>query len=214
MRDTTRVNAPRHPASPGHALVPPGPAPRRGSIWHGVQPHLEDAGEKGPGLLWEKLSYAPSQKELALVFRITTRHLRRWEEAEASEGRQCSRPYNRTDLWNLYLRRGGKGWDREQAQRLGLGTLFVTFDQIASTPAVPPTQDDRSAVASLLLRSLSADETEIAANHLPRAVTQVLTETAKKQISRLMACEKSRALLVRAFLEGALIADVESGQTP
>ncbi|MEO6874883.1 MAG: hypothetical protein ABI222_08680, partial [Opitutaceae bacterium] len=128
---------------------------------------------------------------------------------ESCEGRHCSHPYNRTDLWNLYRHRCGKGWDRDQAQRLGLAEMFVAFDRMASKASTPQTADDRFVIAGFMLRSLSADETRIVESNLPRAVALALAETAKKQLSELMACDGARDLLIRAFLEGALIADVD-----
>ena len=167
--------------------------------------------------LWtfgEGLKRAPSQKELALILRVTTRHLRRWESAEAAADRRCSRPYSHADLWHLYQRRGGKGWDRPEAARLGLAGILEFFDQMipGNTPAQP--QDERSVLAGLMLRSIVVDSQDggPATRAFPRAFGAGLAITAKSQLRLIVDCDQARDILVKAFLEAALIA--EATQVP
>jgi hypothetical protein len=162
--------------------------------------------------LWtfgEGLKRAPSQKELALILRVTTRHLRRWENAEAASDRRCSRPYSHADLWHLYQRRGGKGWDRPEAARLGLVGIFECFDQMTpgNTPAQP--QEERSVLAGLMLRSIAVDEQDgaPATGAFPRAFGAGLAIAAKMQLRMIVDCDQAREILVKAFFEAALIAE-------
>lgn len=176
-----------------------------------VRPRVSSDG-KAPRL-WafgEGLKKAPSQKELALILHVTTRHLRRWEKAEAASDRCCSRPYSHADLWHLYQRRGRKGWDRAEAARLGLAVVFERFDQMIPGNTPERLQDERSILAGLMLRSIAVNEDGDVpdAVSLPRAFGAGLANAAKIQLRTIVDCDQARDVLVRAFFEAALIAEV------
>ncbi|MEO7799652.1 MAG: hypothetical protein ABIY47_18205, partial [Opitutaceae bacterium] len=82
------------------------------------KPVAAESGDARLSAFGGSLKRPPSQKELANILQVTTRHLRRWEELEAVANRPCSRPYSHADLWRLYERRGRKGWDRDFAARM------------------------------------------------------------------------------------------------
>lgn len=121
------------------------------------------SGELRLSAFGEGLKRSPSQKELASVLHVTTRHLRRWESAEAAGNRPCSQPYTDADLWRLYQRRGRKGWDRAFATRSGLADVFERFDQIRFGDVAPGPKDDRSMMAAMMLRSIAAEGDETGA---------------------------------------------------
>ncbi|MES2696113.1 MAG: hypothetical protein V4773_21755, partial [Verrucomicrobiota bacterium] len=159
----------------------------------------------------EGLKRPPSQKELANILRVTTRHLRRWEDLEAAANRPCSRPYTHADLWHLYERRGRKGWDRFFAARSGLADVFERFDQIRCGAGAHGATDDRSTMAAMMLRSVATDGGGIApgANSLPRMFGEGLAEAAKAQLLMIVDCTHAREVLVKAFFEAALIAEAQ-----
>ena len=172
------------------------------------------AGENGLRLcaFGEGLKKAPSQKEMAGVLRVTTRHLRRWERAEAAANRCCSRPYTHADLWHLYQRRGTKGWDRSEAAGLGLSQVFERFDQMLLGSITKRPLDDRSTLVTLMLRSIAIDEKEAVpnANAYPHAFSAGLAKAAKTQLRLIVDCDHARELLAKAFFEAALITEAKS----
>ena len=156
---------------------------------------------------------APSQKELAGILMITTRHLRRWEMAEAAANQPCSRPYTHADLWRLFQRRSKKGWDRTFAERLGLAEVFHRFEaQSAGEHATEPL-DNKSTLAAMLLRSLITDPGEDGAGEggLPKMFGAGMAATAKAQLCHILDCESAQAILVKAFFEAALVAEAQLG---
>ena len=157
------------------------------------------------------LKRPPSQKELAGILRVTTRHLRRWERAEAAANRPCSRPYTHADLWSLYQKHGRKGWDREIAARLGLAQIFQRFDEIRFGEFGGDLKDDRSMTATLMLRSIAADEAQVASgcDPLPRMLGAGLAKAAKAQLRTIVDCAQARDILVKAFFEAALVAEAK-----
>ncbi len=157
------------------------------------------------------LKRSPSQKELAGILRVTTRHLRRWESAEAAANRPCSRPYTHANLWSLYQKQGRKGWDRETATRLGLATIFQRFDQIRFGELGGGLKDDRSMTATLMLRSIAGDEGPVAngGDSLPRMLGVGLEKAAKAQLRTIIDCAQARDILVKAFFEAALVAEAK-----
>ena len=164
----------------------------------------------------ECIKRPPSQKGLAQVLDITTRHLRRWETAEDAAGRPCSRPYSHANLWHLYQRRGEKGWNRTEAGRLGLAEIFERFDRMIPGRVKAAEQDERSILAGLMLRSLVADELETApgSSMLPRAFGAGLADAGKAQLRMIVECDQARDILVKAFFEAALIADARRTPQP
>lgn len=158
------------------------------------------------------LARAPSQKELAGVLRVTTRHLRRWETAEAAAGRPCSRPYTASDLWRLLNYRHGKGWDREEASRLHLTALFDQFEKVNAPEVAAPTQQDDFSVSFLMLRSIAWDESP-PGQQVPRMLAANLANSARDQLRAILGCERGRSILVRAFFEAALVSE-QSPATP
>lgn len=157
------------------------------------------------------LKRQPSQKELAGILRVTTRHLRRWESAEAAANRPCSRPYTHADLWRLYQKHGRKGWDRETATRLGLAPIFQRFDAVRFGEFGGELKDDRSMTATLMLRSIAGDEGPVAAggDPLPRMLGVGLAKAAKAQLRTIIDCAQARDILVKAFFEAALVAEAK-----
>lgn len=164
----------------------------------------------------EEVRRPPSQKELAGILQVTTRHLRRWENETAAAGCACSRPYTHADLWRLYQHRGRKGWDRDMAARLGLVSVFERFDQIRFGGEKRNPKDTPSMMAALMLRSIAIQEAEAAsgAASLPRMFGAGLVEMARAQLRAIMDCEQACDLFVKAFLEAALIADAKTPGTP
>ena len=91
-----------------------------------ASPVVSDDGQKPVfGLARDRVS---SQKELAEILMVTTRHLRRWEMDEANTNHLCSRPCTHADLWRLFQHRGNKAWDRAFAERLGMAEVFARFE--------------------------------------------------------------------------------------
>jgi hypothetical protein len=142
---------------------------------------------------------------------VTTRHLRRWEKAEAAAARPCSKPYTHADLWRLYRRRGSKGWDRPEATRLGLATVFERFDQMIPRNVTERPHDEHSVLAGLMLQNLALDEGEIiqGAAAPPRAFGSSIAKAAKTQLRMIVDCDQAREILVKAFFEAALIAEAK-----
>jgi hypothetical protein len=167
-------------------------------------------------LFGEGLRRAPSQKELALILNVTTRHLRRWENAEATENRPCSRPYTHADLWNLYQQRNGKGWDRCEATRLGLADVFGRFDQMLGHDKASATTDEGSMLARMMLRSIVSEDDEgvTEPSFLSRGFGAGLAVAAKSQLRMIVNSDRARDVLVKAFLEAALIAEAKRSECP
>ena len=163
-----------------------------------------------------KLAQAPSQKELAGVFGITTRHLRRLEDLESSGNQPCSRPYTASDLWRLFRRRHPKRWNRAEAERLELAGLFTQFEQMLSPRDTTDPSDDHSSVALLMLRSIAWQDNASAAGTpaLPRLFGANLAQAAREQLRDILQCPSARAVLARAFLSAALLADSSPGEEP
>lgn len=156
-----------------------------------------------------RLRRPPSQKELASVLQITTRHLRRWELAEAAANTACSRPYTHSDLWRLYRRRGRKGWDMGAATRLGLADVFERFERFGCDAT--ESKDERSLIAVMMLRSLLAEQSESNGRmvFLPLAFGSGLAQAAKSTLGAIMHCPEARQVLVKAFFEASLIAEAK-----
>ena len=176
------------------------------------KPSAIESGELRLSAFGGGLKRPPSQKELAGILRVTTRHLRRWESAEAAAHRPCSRPYTHADLWSLYQKHGRKGWDRETAARLGLAPVFQRFDEIRFGEFGGELKDDRSMTATLLLRSIAGeDEGPVAAgdNPLPRMFGVGLARAGKAQLRSILDCTQARDILVKAFFEAALVAEAK-----
>ena len=172
--------------------------------------------EGGLSVFGESLRRAPSQKELATVFRVTARHLRRWEESEAAANRPCSRPYTHADLWRLYERRGRKGWDRAFAMRLGLSDVFERFDQMRGGDVGHGLEGDQFTIATMMLRSVASGGCSAGAEpiSLPQMFGAGLAEAAKAQLRLIVSCPDARLILVKAFFEAALIADAKRLPVP
>lgn len=161
------------------------------------------------------LARAPSQKELAYLLRVTTRHLRRWEAAEAAAGRQCSRPYTAADLWRLYSYRRGKGWDRTEAQRLRLTSLFEQFDEMMATVEPPENRRDHLSLTLLMLKSIAWENAPgVPGDSIPRTMNVNLALSAREQLRSILGCERARTLLARAFFEAALVSEANPVPTP
>ncbi len=156
----------------------------------------------------EGLRRPPSQKELASILQVTTRHLRRWERAEAAADSPCSRPFTHSDLWRLYQRRGRKGgWNREIATRLGLASIFERFDEIRYGCLAREAGDERSTVAALMLRSIAEGDAANDFNQMPHMFGAGIAIAAKAQLRLIVDCVQARDILVKAFFEAALIAE-------
>ena len=155
------------------------------------------------------LQRPPSQKELANVLGVTTRHLRRWEQAERATGHPCSRPYTPADLWRIYQRRRPKSWDRAEAARLRLAPLFAQFDEILGRDAPPGKSNDPPAtLTALMLESLALDDANPAGSFaLPQPMRANLARAAKEQLREIFGCAPARNVLIRAYFEAALLAD-------
>lgn len=167
-----------------------------------------DASDAAPFLTGGPLARAPSQKELAYLLRVSTRHLRRWESAEAAAGRPCSRPYTAADLWRLYAYRRGKGWDHAEAQRLRLAPLFQQFDEMSATASTKQNYGDHFSLTLLMLKSIAWETASVVPGEsIPRALTANLAFSAREQLRTILGCERGRTLLVRAFFEAALVSD-------
>ncbi len=185
-----------------------------------VQPTQKPAAaENGKGRLsafGEGRRRTPSQKELAGILMVTTRHLRRWEMAEESANRPCSRPYSHADLWRLYQRRGKKGWDHAFASRLGFADIFERFDQMRLGHGEGGAADTRSTMAAMMLRSVATDGEEpfADADLTPRMFGAGLAVAAKTQLRTILNSEQARAILVKAFFEAALVAEARPGSAP
>lgn len=156
---------------------------------------------------------APSQKELAGILMITTRHLRRWEMEEAAANQPCSRPYTHADLWRLFQRRGKKGWDRAFAERLGLAEVFHRFEALSAGEHATGPVDNKSTLATMLLRSLIADPNEDGAGEggMPKLFGAGMSATAKAQLRQILDCDSAQEILVKAFFEAALVAEARLG---
>jgi len=156
---------------------------------------------------------SPSQKELAGILMITTRHLRRWEMEEAVANQPCSRPYTHADLWRLFQRRGKKGWDRTFAERLGLAEVFHRFEALSTGAHTTGPIDNKSSLATMLLWSLIFDSSEGGAGErgLPKMLGAGMAVTAKAQLRQILECESAQAILVKAFFESALVAEAQRG---
>jgi len=157
------------------------------------------------------LPRAPSQKELAGILKVTTRHLRRWEMAEEAANRPCSRPYSHADLWRLYQRRGGKGWDKTFAAQLGLSDVFERFDQMRDGCREAGSRHPRSDMAAMMLRSVATDgeESGVGDGLTPRIFSSGLAVAAKTQLRVILDCDRAREVLVKAFFEAALVAEAQ-----
>lgn len=157
----------------------------------------------------EPLKRAPSQKELASILGVTTRHLRRWEHAENKLGRAACRPYTAADLWRLYLRRYPKKWNCAAATRLQLAPLFHRFEELLNNGTPREGANERSTLSVLMLKSLASDESQIdaGASVLPRPLGANLVHAAKEQLREILASAAARDILVRAYFEAALVAD-------
>lgn len=168
-------------------------------------------GEPRLSVFGEGLRRPPSQKELAGILGVTTRHLRRWENAEAAAGRTCSRPYTHADLWHLYQYRGRKGWDRHMGTRLGLAAVFERFDQIRFGDAKNEPKNGQSMLAALMLRSIAMNggEAVTGEDSLPRMLETGLAEVARSQLRVIVSCDQACDLLVKAFFEASLIAEAK-----
>ena len=175
------------------------------------KPVAAESGDARLSAFGGSLKRPPSQKELANILQVTTRHLRRWEELEAVANRPCSRPYTHADLWRLYERRGRKGWDRDFAARMGVADVFDRFDQIRCGDDACGSKDDRFTMAAMMLRSVATDGTGAAAgsDSLPRMFGAGLAEAAKTQLRMIVDCAQARDVLVKAFFEAALIAEAK-----
>ncbi len=165
------------------------------------------------GAFGEGVRRAPSQKELAGILKVTTRHLRRWEMAEASANRPCSRPYSQADLWRLYQRRGRKGWDKTFAAQLGLADVFERFDRMRDGDGAFRATDPRSAMAVMMLQSIADHGTTAGTGgeHAPRIFSVGLAAAAKAQLRAILDCDKAREIFVKAFFEAALVAEAQPG---
>lgn len=103
------------------------------------------------------------QKDLANLFAVTTRQIRRWERQAEKEGRPFPKPYNLSGLARMFMMRRTHCWSRSWAEQLGLLDVFEEFEnctrqQIDSTPA-----DHRELACTNLLLHLAGD-------HLPEGV--------------------------------------------
>jgi hypothetical protein len=178
-----------------------------------AKPSVAKPGEVRLSAFEEKLRRAPSQKELAGIFKITTRHLRRWEMAEEAASRPCSRPYSHADLWRLYQRRGRKGWDRIFAAQLGLADVFERFDRMRDGGHEARMRDPRSEMAAMMLRSLVSDDAQGAGGDevTSRIFSAGLASAAKAQLRAILDCDHAREVLVKAFFEAALVAEAQPG---
>lgn len=175
------------------------------------KPVATESGDARLSAFGGSLKRPPSQKELANILQVTTRHLRRWEELEAAADRPCSRPYTHADLWRLYERRGRKGWDRAFAARMGVADVFDRFDQMRCGGDAAGSKNDRFTMAAMMLRSVATDGTGSAAgaDSLPRMFGAGLAEAAKAQLRMIVDCSHARDVLVKAFFEAALIAEAK-----
>lgn len=142
------------------------------------------SGEVSLSVFGEVLKRPPSQKELASILQVTTRHLRRWEDLETAANRPCSCPYTHADLWRLYERRGRKGWDRSFASRLGMADVFERFDQIRSGADTNDVKDDQCTTAALMLRSIATggNGTMEGSSSVPLIFGSGLAEAARAQL--------------------------------
>jgi hypothetical protein len=162
------------------------------------------------------LARTPSQKELAYVFGITSRHLRRLEEMESSGNQPCGRPYNAFDLWRLFRRRHPKRWNRAEAERLKLADLCTQFEEMLFPRGVNGPSDDYNSVALLMLGSIAwQDHSDLAgASALPRLLGANLAQSTREQLRAILQCPDARAVLARAFFEAALMADSSPSEEP
>jgi hypothetical protein len=89
--------------------------------------------------------------------------------------------------------------------------VFERFDQMifGNKPELP--LDKGSVLAGLMLRSIAVDEEESTpvAGSLPRAFGAGLANAAKIQLRMIVDCDQARDVLVKAFFEAALIAEVK-----
>ncbi len=162
------------------------------------------------------LARTPSQKELACVFGITTRHLRRLEELESSLSQPCSRPYATADLWHLFRRRHPKRWNRAEAERLRLTALFTQFEQILSPQDPADPLNDQHSAALLMLRSIAwHDSTHLMGTAaLPKLLGENLAQSAREQLRVILHCPRARVVLAHAFFEAALVAESAAVEEP
>ena len=178
-----------------------------------AEPTSADTGVGRLGVFSEGLRRAPSQKELAGILKVTTRHLRRWEMAEDVANRPCSRPYSLADLWRLYRRRGRRGWDKTFAAQLGLAEVFERFDRMRDGGGGTPATDSRSAMAVMMLQSIANVGTTAGncGEHAPRIFSVGLAAAAKAQLRTILDCDQAREIFVKAFFEAALVAEAQPG---
>lgn len=162
------------------------------------------------------LARTPSQKELACVFGITTRHLRRLEDLESTLNQPCGHPYTASDLWRLFRRRHPKRWDKAEAERLKLADLFTQFEQMLSPHAGMDALDEQSSVAVLMLRSIAWQDAAppAGAAALPKLLGGNLAQSARQQLRAILQCADARAVLARAFFEAAIMADSSPCEPP
>jgi hypothetical protein len=172
-------------------------------------PTISDLLEHESHLAKIPIKRPPSQKELATVFGITTRHLRRWEQAEQEIGHTCGRPYSAVDLWRLYQRRYPKKWDRAEGARLQLAALLDRFDAILGRNATSVEGDDHTALTILMLKSLAWEGDIVPAGTLalPLPMRTNLVRAAKEQLRSILACVPAREVLSRAYFEAVLLTD-------
>lgn len=165
------------------------------------------------GVFGERGRRAPSQKELAGILNVTTRHLRRWEKAEEAAQRPCSRPYSQADMWRLYQRRGRRGWDKVFATQLGLADVFERFDRMRDGEGEAHARDSRSEMAVMMLQSVASDGTTAGngGELAPRLFSVGLASAAKAQLRAILDCDQAREVFVKAFFEAALIAEAQPG---
>lgn len=162
------------------------------------------------------LARPPSQKELANVFRVTTRHLRRWEHAEREAGRPCSHPYSTADLWRLYQRRYPKLWDRAEAVRLRLESVFDQFDAMLGRGCDTSPPDENATATTLMLKCLAWDGAETPAGTLglPHPLRAKFAQAAREQLREILLCGAARETLARAYFEATLLAQTGAISQP
>jgi transcriptional regulator with XRE-family HTH domain len=155
---------------------------------------------------WELIKPSPlSQKQLAAILRITSRHLRRLENMLTANNIPCERPYSVCDLFRIFRVRSGRGWDREFAARVGVDELFDRFETLLQPERVIGQDTEWLSIA---LASMAADDRDSLpvpdARSVPVSIRQSLKEVMKMQLRAILLNRRSREILLGAFLEATL----------
>lgn len=98
-------------------------------------------------------------------------------------------------------------------QRSHSGAAFGVHTSSSAGERASAPLDNKSTLATMLLRSLITDPAEDGAGEggLPKMFGAGMAATAKAQLRQIFDCESAQAILVKAFFESALVAEAQLG---